>query len=89
MPMTVCVKCGIEIRCETNEVAWLSPGGGCPDQLWQADLWKCPGCGHTVLQGFGAQPMSHSNEPGFQSHVDYYHRLGRLHKEADPLDVSP
>ena len=33
-------------------------GGWQPYKLWQADLYKCEGCGAEVIAGFGRQPIS-------------------------------
>jgi len=27
-------------------------------KIWEADLWKCPGCGVLVVSGFGQKPFA-------------------------------
>jgi len=50
----VCVPCSVVYRCEKNEVSVeeIDPDGG-PFRVRSGDLWKCPGCGHQIVTGFG------------------------------------
>ena len=65
----VCSKCTVEMRPVRNDIvvvdyAWKPPQ---PYQLWSADEWGCPECGHRVALGFGVAPFSRHYEEGFQS----------------------
>lgn len=44
-----------------------------PYKVWVADLWECPGCGSTILSGFGASPVAVQHESGFRETIE---RLG-------------
>jgi hypothetical protein len=80
MPKPVCVQCQTFYRPDKNGV-WileqkpikpgakpglLEPELWIPYKAWQADRWKCNGCGHQLITGFGLNPMwqdFHSKEP--------------------------
>lgn len=49
--MPICVPCQRNYRCERNGI--LVRLG--PDAIIDADLYKCPGCGHQVVRGFARQ----------------------------------
>lgn len=67
--------CGHEMKSKKNGVRVLkldSKGNG--DGVWAADLWKCPGCEHETLTGFGFEPLYRNYDPGFSDAaktVDY------------------
>lgn len=50
---SLCVKCQVEYRCEKNSVGVEDSG-----RLWDADLYKCPVCGHEIITSFGSQPIA-------------------------------
>lgn len=55
MPKLVCRKCECEFKPELNGVGVIETvhnSEAKPYKLWQADLWKCPGCGIEVVAGF-------------------------------------
>lgn len=68
----VCVKCQRFYRPAKNGVGLLEttprfngaqPGAAhaedwTPYKIWVADLWRCPGCGHEMIQGFGGGPIA-------------------------------
>ena len=54
----VCVKCYRELRPEQNGVGVVDLAGNRQVQIWEADLWKCPGCGVEIIVGFGQGPVS-------------------------------
>lgn len=56
----VCVKCEIEFRPEKNgvHVHELMRNDTAVYKIWDADLWKCPGCGILVVAGFGQKPLA-------------------------------
>jgi len=37
-----------------------------PYKVWETDMWACPGCGISVLVGFGRQPSAHHMDDGFE-----------------------
>ena len=81
----VCVKCGCELRPETNGVGVLDMAERSreqgkdaifvhyePYELWDADKWKCPQCGMEVVGGFGHDPISMHHEANFQQTIKHY-----------------
>lgn len=60
MPKSVCKKCEIELRPETNgvKVVEMFQDPPQPYQIWDADLWKCPKCGLEVVLGFANMPFA-------------------------------
>ena len=34
-------------------------------KLWSGDLWECQGCGHLLIEGVGAKPLSEHYQPAF------------------------
>jgi hypothetical protein len=60
MPKMICVKCEIEFRCEKNgvHVHELMREDTAVYKIWDADLWKCPGCGILIVSGFGQEPVA-------------------------------
>lgn len=54
----VCGKCHCELRPETNGIGLLDMASFGPYEIFDADLWKCPKCGMTVIGGFGFGPLS-------------------------------
>src|ERR1039458_5610600 len=60
----VCVKCHTEMRCEKNGVGVLDMSSNeQPYQLWEADKFKCPGCGFEVVVGFAQRATEHWEGP--------------------------
>jgi len=51
-----------------------------PYKIWIGDRFECPGCGVTILSGFGGGPISIQHEDDFQSLI---RRLG-----ADQFQVN-
>jgi rubredoxin len=60
MPKMVCVKCEIEFRAEENgvHVHELMSNDTAIYKIWDADLWRCPGCGIMVVAGFAQNPFA-------------------------------
>ncbi len=54
----VCVRCQREMIPEQNGIGVLDMNGDKGFQLWDADLWKCPGCDVEIVVGFGQCPVS-------------------------------
>lgn len=69
----VCPKCNRELHPEKNGVGVLDLNAkGKPYKIYDADLWKCPGCGIEVVGGFGIGPISAHHEDSFQKVLDGY-----------------
>lgn len=60
MPKLVCLDCQVSYRIEKTgafvlEMAYNPPQ---PYKLWQADVWRCPGCGRMTVAGFAESPVA-------------------------------
>jgi glycine cleavage system H lipoate-binding protein len=57
----VCVKCQIGMRVDLNGVAVIDTFQDPPKpyQLWSADQWICPVCGHKIINGFSNVSIQH------------------------------
>lgn len=53
----VCVKCQCELRPETNGTVVIETASFGPYKVWNADTFKCPGCGVEIVAGFPSQPQ--------------------------------
>jgi hypothetical protein len=58
MPRPVCVKCEVEYRPEKNDIVVEEIVSFGSYKLWCADLWKCPGCEHLLITGYGNQAFA-------------------------------
>ena len=69
----VCAPCQVEMHPERNGVGVLDMASFGPCDLWDADLWECPKCGHQIVSGFGANPVSsHYLKEGFPRLIQSY-----------------
>ena len=70
----------MELRPEKNGVGLLDlfRGNTKPYQLWDADLWKCPGCGYEIVVGFGADPIAVHYEGDIGKVCQEYRSKSRL-----------
>jgi hypothetical protein len=66
MPSPVCVECEVEYRAEKNGIVAEEMADFGSYKLWRADLWKCPGCGHRLITGFGQQNFAEHWQPGYK-----------------------
>ena len=57
MPKLVCVTCQCELKPETNGTVVVETASFGPYKVWNADTWKCPGCGVEIVAGFCQQPI--------------------------------
>ena len=57
MPKLVCVTCHTELKPETNETVVVETASFGVYKVWNADTWKCPGCGVEIVAGFADKPM--------------------------------
>jgi len=86
MPKPVCMTCKLFYRAHKNgvyltEMAPIGVGGSwIPYKVWQADLWKCKGCGHEILSGFGHNPVSIQHMEGFKEQ--------RISLGADEIEIN-
>jgi predicted RNA-binding Zn-ribbon protein involved in translation (DUF1610 family) len=64
MPKLVCVKCEVELKPEKNgvHVHELFQKNTAIYKVWEADLWKCPGCGFLIVAGFANVPTAEHYE---------------------------
>jgi len=69
----VCAPCQVEMEPERNGVGVVDYADFGPVNLWDADLWECPKCGHQIVTGFGGGPISrHYEEERFQRLIKTY-----------------
>lgn len=83
----ICVPCQRFYRTEKSGYYFIEgmpegntaqPGTATPEQwhpykLWTGDLWRCEGCGATLISGTGREPIAEHYQPGF---ADQVKRLG-------------
>ena len=56
MPKLVCTNCQTELKPETSGTLIIETASFGPYKVWNADTWKCPGCGTEIVAGFGNEP---------------------------------
>lgn len=83
MPGPVCVGCrrfyrarrnGVRVLEQMPEHARAEPGVGAeaswvPYRVWLADLYRCEGCGHEIIVGFGHAPIGEHYRPDFAAQL--------------------
>jgi hypothetical protein len=88
MMKPICVPCERFYRPAKNGISFLEgmpngtdtpprSGKGHADEwddykLWMGDKWRCPGCDHEIVVGFGREPLAVQHEPTFRKDVDSY-----------------
>ena len=79
MPKTVCVKCEVEIRLETNRVvvAEMFQNNTQVCKLWRADLWKCPICNTEIITGFNSYPFMEHDKGNITETISKIEESGR------------
>lgn len=62
---TSCMTCQQEFKIAKTGVNVIETHGRDqhPVRLWRADLYRCDGCGHEIINGFGVEPMSEDYRP--------------------------
>lgn len=79
----ICVPCARFYRPEKNGFTFLEgmpkingakPGldeaeNWQPYKLWRGDLWKCQGCGHTIVSGVAFDPLDEHYTHTFEQNV--------------------
>lgn len=78
----VCVKCHFEMIPEENGVGLLDMASFGPYKIWEADKYKCPGCGHEVVVGFPSHGTDHS-EDYFKLQIESHTKAGNLIKNYE------
>ena len=63
----ICVPCKVQMRPENNgvQVVYHSQTPPQPYEIWDADEWKCPKCGHCIITGFGGGALHQHWQPDF------------------------
>jgi len=66
----VCIKCQKEYKVKKSGVITelMTTFGGKPAsfELYDSDLWECPGCGHQIIGGFGQKALAQHFEEDYQ-----------------------
>lgn len=62
----ICVTCKTFYRPEKNGVFFTEMADDGPYRIWSGDLWKCPGCGGSIIVGVGRAPVSEHFAPDFE-----------------------
>ena len=63
----VCRPCGTFMCIKKNSVTVEEQmEDGAPYKLWDADLYRCPTCGHEIVSGFGRGPIAEHFQPTYQ-----------------------
>ena len=90
MPKPVCVKCGRFYRPMTNgvgvkeqqpcvsgaEAGVENADHWCDYKIWAADMWRCLGCCHVLVVGFGKEPIAeHFMDKIFKGVVDSFKQI--------------
>ena len=57
MPKLVCVTCHCELKPETSGTTVIETANFGVYKVWNADTWKCPGCGVEIVAGFAKLPL--------------------------------
>lgn len=64
---TICRTCQVQYKIEKNgaPVIEMFQDPPQPYKIWQADLLRCPGCGHWIATGFGDGPIGEHFQDDF------------------------
>jgi len=81
----VCIQCCIEMKPEKNDVLVVDhrmltseepePEKQLLCEAWSADLWQCPKCGNSIVQGFGQKSLAYTEE-GIKQEIEIYKSMG-------------
>jgi len=67
----VCVGCQCEMIPAQNDIRVVSVWGKSElEEIWCADLLKCPKCQARVIVGFGASPIISATHPQYEAVKD-------------------
>lgn len=70
----VCVKCKVEFQPEKNGVGLVDYAQDRPYKIWDADKWRCPGCGYEIVVGFAERPIAIHHEEHFKQTIESYEK---------------
>ena len=72
MHRPICSRCEVEMRPSKNNVVVVDYAHDPPQpyQIWSADEWTCPKCGHRIIVGFGESPYIRHFEPLFADRLE-------------------
>lgn len=67
----LCVHCQVEMACEKNDakIIRMSFSPPAPYQIFNSDLWKCPGCGVLVISGWARKPLAEHFDDDFAAEL--------------------
>ena len=93
----VCVACRVDMYPEKNGVNFIElkgeRGSQSPYKIWESDQWACPGCGISVLIGFGKKAWAEHYQPEFQKSLavamgDSWTVTEREKKDKEKEDIA-
>lgn len=82
MPYPVCIPCKRQYKCDKVGVYFVESTGREPYRMWAADRYKCPGCGHEILHGFGNDAIIAKHQDDFEARVIVAKNLGTIVEEV-------
>ena len=65
----VCVDCKRELVIDKTGLPAIEMAEFGPYKIWEADRWKCEGCGMKIIAGFGDKPWLEHYMPGFKEFI--------------------
>ncbi len=78
-----CKKRSLLHHCIENGVKAVYRAGADLREIWEADLYRCPGCGNLVLTDFGDHPQWTKRTGWLQGQgLDVLDWLARIEREA-------
>ena len=75
-----CASCRVPLRPHRNGVAVIIYANFGPDQIWAADLWICPLCRVTIIDGWSREHAEHYEH-------DFAQRLARALERLDTVKI--
>lgn len=92
MSRPVCVLCHVEFDCLKNGVGVLKmtveSGKQVPYQLWEADMWECPGCKSRIVSGFGRAAIAEAYHPSFENAVRAEEVLIKVYTDVESVQLD-
>lgn len=89
MPKIVCTPCQQTYRVDNNSIVVVTYAQETPYQLWFADEWKCPTCGHRVVSGFGDNPIWRREDGDFDNVLASYEKSWIIRHEHELIEAVP
>lgn len=72
----ICIKCSIELRCQHNGAVAVAMGVNGPQEMYSADIFACPECGHQTIIGCGQRPLARHFDLDFQQRLEAHRKAG-------------